>query len=244
MSSHYRFKDLTGLKFDRLTVVEMAPHKVYSSGKRYIQWRCRCDCGSETFVISTLLITGRTRSCGCLLLDMMKARSGERAYQFKHGGSRSREYQSWHNARKRIFNKSNERYPSYGGRGISMCDSWANDFAQFLADMGPCPEGMTLERNDVNGNYDKENCRWATPKEQVWNKSNTKRYQIGEKLLTLLEWSEISGIPKKRIWTRIERDGWPPERGVFEPINTTWSRRRKKLKEMPKEVRSSDESDR
>lgn len=87
--------------------------------------------------------------------------------------TRTTEYRAWHNAKVRCYWTKGQSYPYYGGRGIGMCEKWRNDFAAFYADMGDCPKGHTLERIDVNGDYEPSNCKWIPHKEQTHNKRNT-----------------------------------------------------------------------
>ena len=128
-------------------------------------WRCRCDCGKTVRVSSTRLAKGDTLSCGCYARDMVIARST------KHGLHGTPEYRSWQAMQSRCTNPKMHNFMRYGGRGITVCDRWCGEqgFATFLADMGERPEGTTIDRVDVNGNYEPGNCRWATPKEQRAN---------------------------------------------------------------------------
>jgi hypothetical protein len=127
--------------------------------------------------------------------------------------SGTQEYRSWAAMRGRCNNPSNQDYASYGGRGISVCDRW-NDFSNFLADLGPCPDGFSLDRIDVNGDYLPGNCRWANAKTQARNKRTTRWIVINGQTKSLAEWSEISGTDYRAIQKRIRR-GWSQSDAVF-----------------------------
>lgn len=128
---------------------------------------------------------------------------------------KSKEYRLWSEAKYRCQNPNNKRYEYYGARGIRMCKQWADSFAQFMADMGPRPVGMTLERINNDGNYEPRNCRWATIKEQARNRrSNIMITHAGE-TLTIVEWSERTGIRQGLLYDRYARNG---ERGLFGPV--------------------------
>ncbi len=152
--------DLTGQVFSRLTVLKLAEVR---HEKR--MWECLCECGKTAIVATGDRRAGRTKSCG-------NHRTGRQS----HGGSDKPEYQSWLGMKARCSNPKHFAYDYYGGRGIDVCDRWKNSFENFLADLGPRPtKDHTLERNDVDGNYDPGNCRWATRLEQ--NKNRRPRKQ-------------------------------------------------------------------
>lgn len=151
---------LLGRRFGKLTVVERT-----GSNKRHnALWKCRCDCGNETLVSSPLLIKGRTKSCGCLTVAT-------------HGESGSRTYRIWNHMKQRCSNPNTKQWMDYGGRGIRVCERWEK-YENFLADMGIAPPRLTLERGNANGNYEPENCRWATYAEQSRNKRLTRFVMI------------------------------------------------------------------
>ena len=116
----------------------------------------------------------------------------------------------------RCHNPNHEKWPTYGGRGIAVCERWRKSFADFLADMGERPVGTTIERIDVTGNYEPGNCRWATSREQHSNKRNSRKITIRGETLCLAEWEERSGTNRETISKRIAR-GINPESAVFSP---------------------------
>ncbi|GGO89109.1 hypothetical protein GCM10011348_46090 [Marinobacterium nitratireducens] len=135
--------------------------------KRYGKWhhRCQCSCGVVKAVQGGHLRSGASTSCGCVRNELI-SRSKTR-----HGGVGTRTYQIWKGMKNRCFNQNDIAYPRYGGAGISVCDRWANDYQAFFDDMGECPDGLTLDRIDGALGYCKENCRWATDKQQAENRS-------------------------------------------------------------------------
>lgn len=161
--------DLTGQRFERLVVREM----VYGGQTRV---RCACDCGATVTVIAYNVRNGNTRSCGCLASEQKAERGRMTAPTMgsanrTHGMSKTPTYQSWRDAKLRCFDPGNSRYKWYGAIGVTMCAAWRDSFGAFLADMGPCPAGLTLERKDGAKGYEPGNCEWATRLKQAQNRS-------------------------------------------------------------------------
>lgn len=179
-----RFRvDYTGAKRGRLTMLRDVGTK---NGTR--QWECLCDCGKTHVTNGSSVFFGHTLSCGCLHSENTKIANTT------HGMSHSKEYFIYNTMLARCYNENNEKFPHYGARGITVSDSWLESFANFYEDMGKRPEGLTLERKEVNGNYCKENCVWDTPNEQAYNQrkrvDNTSG-QTGVSLRGDLWWARI-----------------------------------------------------
>jgi hypothetical protein len=194
------FRDLTGQTFGRLTVIERV-----AALNSNATWRCRCECGGGKIVRGHALTRGATRSCGCLYRE--HAGNLNRT----HSLTDTREYRAWSQMKGRCFNPRVEMYPHYGGRGITVCARWRDSFEAFLADMGHCPTGFWIERNDPDGNYEPGNCRWATPKEQQRNRRNTLRLTLNGRTQAIGDWAEETGLSVATIRGRC-RMGWPDER--------------------------------
>jgi hypothetical protein len=166
-----RYRDLNGQKFGRLTVVCAAgrvPRKHGSRIKQVIQWKCQCECGAITFLISEVLTRGNTQSCGCLYREKVC----EQGTTLRHGhaiGRKSPEYRSFICAKRRCHNVREKSYPRYGGRGIKFLFESFEDFFDELGEKPQPKSRYTIERLDVNGHYQRGNVRWATASEQRRN---------------------------------------------------------------------------
>lgn len=156
------FRDLTGLKFGRVRVLELAEKRGHI---RY--WRGKCDCGTVRLFAGAKLTGGFTQSCGCLAIEASRAKCVTHGHTV---GKRSRAYRSWESMKGRCYSSTHTGYYKYGARGIGVCERWRDSFENFLADMGAPPPRHTLERNDNMADYGPGNCRWATPAEQARNR--------------------------------------------------------------------------
>ncbi len=147
--------DITGSTFGRITVLRRI-----GSRRSAALWLCRCECGNLAKEITTKIRNGHTISCGCF-------RKTQKA-NYIHGYSFKSEYYAWNNAKRRCTEPKNISWKNYGGRGIRMCDEWAQNFSAFIAHIGPKPsQDLTLDRIDTNGNYEPGNVRWTTKSEQA-----------------------------------------------------------------------------
>ena len=217
-----RMTDMSGARVGKLTVIEYAGTDKWKEA----DWRCKCDCGNETFVSTRRLKHEQTKSCGCLISESASAR-------FKtHGLSTSRIYRVWHEMRGRCYNKNDPNYYLYGGRGITVCDEWNErgpnreniGFMNFnrWANANGYDDTLTIDRINPDANYCPENCRWVDDKMQANNRRNNRyiELELGFKkfVYTLSEWSQISKVPYATISTRL-LIGWKPFDAIFTPVN-------------------------
>lgn len=184
-----------GEKFGEWTLVK------YNKDKK--RWIAKCECGTEKLVFVRHLSLGNSKGC----IKCAKKRAGS------HMMTGTAEHKTWAGMKSRCLNKNNARYHQYGGRGISICERW-NIFENFFEDMGLRPKGKSLDRIDVDGNYCKENCRWATPKEQMRNRTLNKKNRLGK---SITEAAEETGIPYHTLQTRLIR-GWDIDRALTLPL--------------------------
>lgn len=201
-------EDLTGKRYGRLCVKE---YMGVINGRG--TWKCVCDCGTEKLITKHDLDTGRVLSCGCLKDENIVKRST------KHSGCKDRLYRVWAGMKDRCYNEGNPFYRHYGGRGITVCDEWKNDYANFRecamsngydssAKHGKC----TLDRIDVNENYCPENCRWVSQKVQANNKRYNLKIEYQGTIKTLSEWADYLGFTYGALYARIYECGWTIEK--------------------------------
>jgi hypothetical protein len=190
-----------GLRFGKLVAVEELPRK---DGKRV--WRLACDCGGEIVAFQKKFASGgKLRSCGCA------------AKVVTHGLSRIPEYRHWVNMVSRCENPDATGFEHYGGRGIVVCRPWRADFQNFYRDMGPRPSPKhSIDRIDVNGNYEPANCRWATSKEQGRNTRANHMVEVDGRSIPLVEAAEGAPVGYNTILYRIKR-GWRLEDALGRP---------------------------
>lgn len=194
-----KLPDLTGEHFGRWTVIEYAGRGNHGE----VQYKCRCDCGTERVLRRTSLTSGNSKSCGCLSRDVAKERSTT------HGDSKIRLYRIWAGIIQRCCN-DRERYEweKYGGRGINVCTEWHKyeAFRDWALSNG-YSDKLTIDRIDNNGDYCPENCRFTTPKENSRNRRNTKRLTINGETKTVVEWCEQLGLSQYTVYDWIRKKG-------------------------------------
>lgn len=193
MKTHGNTLDLSGRAFGRLRVVG----RDWARATR-VHWLCRCECGREASVASCNLVAGKSRSCG----------------RCKGIREHVSEYRTWADMPSRCSNPRHQAWPDYGGRGIDVCQRWRDSFQAFLADMGPRPDGMWLDRKDNDGPYSPDNCRWATPTEQANNKRSNRRISIDGRTQTLAEWVRELGLNYRTVKSRLNVGHWTPEEAL------------------------------
>lgn len=182
-------KDLTGQKFGRLTVL----YKLNNYNKKRPYWLCVCECGNFKEVKGTDLLRGHMKSCGCLV--------------HKHNLTGCKLHGVWFGIKSRCYNKNNQAYKNYGGRGIAVCNEWKDDFQAFYdwSMMNGYKEGLQIDRINNNGNYEPNNCRWVTNKVNCNNRRSNRYFTIDNVTHTIHEWCDILNINYKTLYSRLCR---------------------------------------
>ena len=218
--------DLTGNRFGRLIVLEHIGYKCFPSGGRHLLWKCKCDCGNFTNVTTEKLKSCSTRSCGCLAREIRSKRKGQNATNYKNGITFTRLGYIYLEIKQRCYNPNNQNYHNYGGRGITMCDEWKNNFQNFYdwSMSHGYSDDLTIDRIDNNGNYEPSNCRWVDMKKQTRNNSRNHIVKLNGIERPLIEWTEIYKINYKTVRDRLKR-GWDYEKALTEPVETKFRRK-------------------
>lgn len=195
-----KFIDITGDKYGRLTPLKYLGNRM---------WECKCDCGEIKVVSSNHMRRGLVKSCGCLNRDQ--------PHKTIHGDRQTRLYKIWIDMRQRCSNPNNSAYKNYGGRGVRVCSEW-NDYQVFKAwAMGNgYDENLTIERVDVDGGYNPDNCEWITRKDQGFNRRNNHVLTYNGETKTLTEWCNELNLSYDMVRGRLKR-GWTVEAALTIP---------------------------
>ena len=191
--------ELTGQVFGTRTVLGRSDRQ-----GRNTYWHVKCQCGRESEVTTASIRAG----AGCPV-----------CVPTRHGLSHSPEHDTWLRIKQRCTNPNSLVWRYYGGRGIKITAAWLNSFETFLADMGPRPSpGHSIERRDNDGDYTPENCYWAARSQQMRNTRQSARWTYGGRSLTVVEWSEATGIPANTLRMRVNSYGWTIDRALTTPV--------------------------
>lgn len=198
--------EMTGKKYGYLTVIRRSENITSPNGSVFAAWECQCDCGEVIVARGYCLRNGNTTSCGC------KRETSLRKLMSTHGESKTRLYDIWSGMRKRCNNPASSVYGYYGGRGIKVCNEWESDYMAFRswALKNGYEEDLSIDRIDVNGDYEPSNCRWATNIEQANNTRVSRRITYMGVTRTPAEWRAHLGVTKGK-WDWLMRRNSTPQ---------------------------------
>lgn len=194
------FKDITGQKFGKLTAL----YRLHNYHKNGTYWLCICECGNLPDVNNANLVSKNTSSCGCTKGN------------YKHKKTDHRLFWIFHDMKQRCYNQNSKAYKDYGGRGIAICKEWLYNFENFYnwAMEHGYNDNLTIDRINVNGNYEPSNCRWVDRKTQQRNRRNCKYYNVKGKTHCLKEWCDILNLNYNTVQARLKY-GWTIEKALF-----------------------------
>jgi len=203
-----KIKDLSGMKFGKLTVIERGQDIYYGKdSQKRITWICKCDCGNIKQITGCSLRNNSTQSCGCIQTEKSKIRRERQIEKYKDKHQYTvfdkRLHNIWKGMKERCYTKTCAYYKYYGGRGIIMCDEWRKrggfwTFRGWALNNG-YQDNLQIDRIDVNQGYNPENCRWVTAQEQANNKRNSIKIEVDGVSHSLLEWSQILHMDFSRM---------------------------------------------
>lgn len=196
------FINIAGKRYGRWLVLSNTPRKRPNGTSL---WRCQCDCGQiKDHVMYTSLVRGISQSCGCLRKELLRKPDN------KVHSQRNTTYRIWMSMKTRCLRSNHPSFKNYGGRGITICDRWMK-FDNFLNDMGPRPEGMSLDRRDNDQGYCKENCRWTTSLEQSRNRRNTVKVEWQGKEVILMDVARGENVDYPTLLVQVRKGRDLPE---------------------------------
>lgn len=202
-----RFIDLTGNVFGKLTVVGRTGYNKH----KQIVWKCECKCGKTVNIVGYRLRYNETKSCGCLKRQTLTT----------HNLTNTRIYNTWWNIKRRCYNKNNKHYKNYGGRGIKVCDEWLDKETGFMnfynwAMKNGYSDDLSIDRINVHGNYEPNNCRWVDNVTQQNNRRTNRYISYKGEIRTLTQWSRLKGIPKSTLYKRLFVLKWSIDKALGE----------------------------
>ena len=208
-----KMRSLEGLRFGRWTVGTLA----FISSRFAASWNCICDCGVARTVRRDHLVSGKSKSCGCLQREVVASIVGlaSTTHGLARQGKVVSEFWIWSHMKQRCSNPNNEYYADYGGRGIEVCERWQK-FENFYSDMGQRPSGLTLERKNVNEGYSLDNCIWASRAQQARNKRTSHFITFNGRTQVITDWASEVGLSHQTIGDRL-RAGWSVEDALTRP---------------------------
>jgi hypothetical protein len=205
-----------GERFGRLKIIKEIESFIFANNQPGRRFLCQCDCGKQKKIKLCHLRASAIQSCGCL----QKERTSKRTKKImtKHGMSGSNIYEVWNSMKMRCHNKKDHAYKNYGGRGIKVCKEWLESFESFYKDMGNVPKDLTLDRINNNKGYYKENCRWATMREQANNRRTNHLMTYKGKTQNMKQWAVEVGIKYETLLRRINNYNWSIEEALTTKI--------------------------
>ena len=212
------YESAVGKKYNRLTVLS----EFRKDNQVWVH--CLCDCGNTKDILRRVVTSGRTKSCGCYAKEVSRKRV------YKHGLSESRLQRIYSSMMHRCYRLKDDSYSYYGGRGIVVCEEWKNDRATFFkwAMGNGYSDKLTIDRIDSNGNYEPNNCRWVTYKEQQRNKNNNRYLKYDGRIQAASAWAEEYNISNETLYQRLGR-GWSIEKALTTPIKTQYIHNKKAI---------------
>ena len=204
--------DIKGKRFGKLIAIE----RVKNVGKK-VSWKCLCDCGKETIVLTTNLTTNRIKSCGCLKNQKLIERST------KHNQRHTKLYEVWKTMKQRCFNPNHKSFHNYGGRGIIVCDEWKDNYQAFYewSMNNGYKEGLSIDRINNDGNYEPSNCRWADRFTQNNNTRQNKPVVIDGVSKTIHQWAREYNIPVEIVRNRLYNKHWDIVKALTTPVKSS-----------------------
>lgn len=205
-----RFKDLTGKRFGRLVALSVDHFQDVKRGRRTF-WKCKCDCGNIKVIRSDSLISGNTTSCGCFDYERRCKPDSIKKHKL---------YRVYWAMKDRCYKPTSKVYKWYGGRGIKICQEWLDSYESFYnwCMENGYKEGLTLDRINVNGNYEPDNCRLITQQEQANNTTRNRIITFNGESLNIVQWATKLDININTLYARLVTNNWSIERALTEPV--------------------------